>query len=237
MWIKEKPKELLSSGRTEANFLFNRDKIYVMDNHLCASWCWLQKTDPSKTYDLVHIDRHNDLLYPIPSIKEDLEKANIDLKNTSFEEYLALKENHPDEPNIKVQLFRWDNYILNLNEVYNDFFGRKYFITKEPYPTNEFIDFEYSIEEFLSSFHHWLEDSKNGCIINLDIDFFYSQHKEFYKLYSDELVKKVGKVLIDNIDRIDVITIALSPECCGGWESAFKTLKILNDVMDLEMEF
>lgn len=71
----------------------------------------------------------------------------------------------------------------------------------------------------------------------MDIDFFYSQHKEFYKLYSDELVKKVGKVLIDNIDRIDVITIALSPECCGGWESAFKTLKILNDVMDLEMEF
>jgi hypothetical protein len=24
------------------------------------------------------------------------------------------------------------------------------------------------------------------------------------------------------MDKIDVITIALSPECCGGWENAFK---------------
>lgn len=48
MWIKEKPTHLFESGRTKANFLYNKDKVYVMDNHLCATWCWLQKVDCKK---------------------------------------------------------------------------------------------------------------------------------------------------------------------------------------------
>ncbi|WP_336715250.1 hypothetical protein [Chryseobacterium mucoviscidosis] len=154
----------------------------------------------------------------------------------TFEEYLALSGNHPLEPNLKVPLFRWDNYILNLDQVNPNFFGTTNFITKEPYLDNDFINYEYRIEEFLNSLHHWLEDSKNGCIINLDIDFFYSNSKGYYQLYSDELVRKVGNILVENMDKIDIITIALSPECCGGWENAFKTMKILDIVMDLEMD-
>ncbi|HCN52203.1 MAG TPA: hypothetical protein DIT10_24510 [Chryseobacterium sp.] len=236
MWIKEKPTHLLESGRAKANFLYNKDKVYVMDNHLCATWCWLQKADRKKTYDFVHIDRHNDLLFPSPSIKADLLKNNIDLCKITFEEYLNLNENDPEEHNIKVKLFRWDNYILNLEEVYPDFFGTKYFITKEAYPDSEFIDFEFRIEEFIKNFDRWLIDSKDGWIINLDIDFFYSEHKGIYKIYSDELIKKIATILMENMDKIDAITIALSPECCGGWENAFETMKIFNDIMELDMQ-
>ena len=236
MWIKEKPQQLLDSGSTTANFLYKKGKVYVMDNHLCAAWCWLQETDITKSYDFYHIDRHNDLLYPIPSIKEDLLNDNVDLEKITFEEYVELNENHPEELNIKAPLFRWDNYILNLNEVYPNFFGTTHFITKEPYPENEFIDWEYKIEDFLNSLHHWLKDSKNGGIVNLDIDFFYSNSKGYYQIYSDELIRKVGNVLVENMDKIDVITITLSPECCGGWENAFKTMKILDEVLDLGME-
>ncbi|MEF9477351.1 hypothetical protein OWR28_06100 [Chryseobacterium sp. 1B4] len=236
MWIKERPKQLVRSGRTEANFLFNKDKVYIMDNHLCAAWCWLQKTDITKIYDFVHIDRHNDLLYPIPSIKSDLLKDNIDLRQITFDEYLKLTENHPEEPNMKVPLFRWDNYILNLEEVYPNYFGKTYFITKEAYPSSEFIDYESTIEEFLSSFNFWIKNSKNGLIVNLDIDYFYSQHKDLYKIYSDELIRNVANVLLENINKIDVLTIALSPECCGGWENSFEVLKIINGIMNLDME-
>lgn len=236
MWIKEKPQQLFESGSTNANFLYKKGKVYVMDNHLCAAWCWLQETSATRTYDLIHIDRHNDLLYPIPSIKSDLLAANVDLRKITFEEYIDLKENHPEELNVRVPLFRWDNYILNLDEVYPEFFGTKDFITKEPFPDSEFISWEYTIEEFLNSFHHWLKDSKNGCIVNLDIDFFYSNNRGYYKLYSDELIKKVGYILLENMDKIDVITIALSPECCGSWENAFETFKILNEIMDLGLE-
>ncbi|NIF04829.1 hypothetical protein F3J23_05180 [Chryseobacterium sp. Tr-659] len=81
-----------------------------------------------------------------------------------------------------------------------------------------------------------MADSKNGWIINFDIDFFYSEHKGIYKIYSDELVKKIATILVKNMDKIDVFTIALSPECCGGWENAFETMKIFNDIMELDMQ-
>lgn len=61
MWIKEKPSQWEESGPTGVNFLFKHDKIYVMDNHLCAGWCWLQHTDLSRKYNFVHIDYHYDL--------------------------------------------------------------------------------------------------------------------------------------------------------------------------------
>jgi len=235
MWIKEKPLQLLESGRTTANFLYKKGKVYVMDNHLCAAWCWLQEVDLNKSYNFVHIDRHNDLLYPIPSIKSDLLSNNINLQKISFEDYLNLNENQPEEPNMKVPLFRWDNYILNLNEVFPDFFGKKYFITKESYPGSDFIDYELSVEDFFNGLHHWINLSENGWIINLDIDYFYSQYKDIFKLYSNELIRKIAEVLMENMDKISVITIALSPECCGGWENAFETMKVLNDEMGLDM--
>jgi hypothetical protein len=36
------------------------------------------------------------------------------------------------------------------------------------------------------------------------------------------------------MSKIDVVTIALSPECCGGWENAFETMKIFYEIMELE---
>ena len=41
-WIY-KNHELKTSGCYNMNFLFNNGKFYIMDNHLAAAWCWLQK--------------------------------------------------------------------------------------------------------------------------------------------------------------------------------------------------
>ena len=234
MWIKQKPSILGKSGRINTNFLFKQDSIFVMDNHLCASWCWLQKIDTNKKYDFYHIDRHNDLLFPTPGIKEELELNKIDLQNISFAEYLNLNEKN--NLNIEVKLFRWDNYILNFNEIYPNLFGERRFITKEYYECSEFIDSENKIEEFINEFHHWLEYSSNGCILNLDIDFFFSEDKGIYKLYSDELIKRVAKTIKQNIHKIDVLTIALSPECCGGWENSIKSFQILAKQLEIDID-
>lgn len=226
------PKELNNSGKFNANFLYNKDNIYVMDNHLCAAWSWLQKIDTNKSYDLIHIDRHNDLLFPIPTIQKDLLDDNIDLKKITFFEFLSLKEKNNE--NFELQLFRWDNYILSIDYVYPKLFGKKYFITKEPYQNSEFIDFEFEIEDFLRDFSSWIKNSKNGCILNLDV--FYFQNKEFYKLYSEEVIQKVGELIKQNLENIDVLTIALSPECCGGWENSINTLRLFNNILEIEME-
>lgn len=33
------------SGTYELNFLFKEDKVYIMDNHLAAIWCWTSELD------------------------------------------------------------------------------------------------------------------------------------------------------------------------------------------------
>lgn len=80
--------------------------------------------------------------------------------------YRRILLKNPEEHNLKVKLFRWDNYVLNLDEVYENFFGKKYFITQKSYPGSEFITHEASIEEFINNFDFWIKDSKNGCIVN-----------------------------------------------------------------------
>lgn len=89
-WIY-KNHELKTSGCYNMNFLFNNGKFYIMDNHLAAAWCWLQKIDTSKRYGLFHIDRHYDLLN---NLTDDFIAENrSELINKDFFFYLSLKDN------------------------------------------------------------------------------------------------------------------------------------------------
>ena len=64
MWIKEIPNNYMEekSFAVDAIFLWKSDNhpIYVMDNHLCATWCWLQECDFHSSYNFMHIDQHSD---------------------------------------------------------------------------------------------------------------------------------------------------------------------------------
>lgn len=232
MWIKEKLEELKESGPTGVNFLYNQDKVYIMDNHLCAAWCWLQKVDPEKKYNFVHIDYHYDLAEDKQRIEKEIIKKNIQLHNLTFEEFLNLKF-MVELANVEARLFRWDNFILAINNVYPNLFLTNTFITKQGSGHHNFVQDEIEIEHFIDEFENWLEDIEGGWIIDLDLDFFYNKNKgQFYQLYSDTTIIKVAEVLHKNIQKIDVLTIALSPECCGGWENSFKILKIFNEVME-----
>lgn len=63
MWLRSLPADYLEqqSGHDNLVFLWNSDKVYVMDNHLAAAWCWMQKCNEDVRYKFLHIDRHNDL--------------------------------------------------------------------------------------------------------------------------------------------------------------------------------
>lgn len=61
MWIFKKEK-IGISGCYEMNFLYNSGKFYIMDNHLAAAWCWIQKIQSNQNYGLFHIDKHYDLI-------------------------------------------------------------------------------------------------------------------------------------------------------------------------------
>lgn len=73
------------------------------------------------------------------------------------------------------------------------------------------------------------KDFKLPWIVNLDLDVFYTadSHKQ---LFSDDYIRRIAELLQDNISRIAVLTIALSPECLGGdslggkWDNGFRML-------------
>ncbi len=109
------------------NFVAQEDKTFVMDNHLAALWCWLQKIDTSRQYNLFHIDRHIDFdtVEMTDLIREILNK-NIDIKNLAIRELAKQTFRLSDERVEK--FFRWNNYFAVFNKLFPDVLtDKKYF--------------------------------------------------------------------------------------------------------------
>jgi hypothetical protein len=47
-------------GPPGGQFLVRQEKVYVMDNHRLAPWCFWQRRGEATTWRLFHIDRHPD---------------------------------------------------------------------------------------------------------------------------------------------------------------------------------
>ena len=63
IWFKEMPEDYHNqlSFFEEDVMLWQNDKVYVMDNHRDAAWCWLQQCKDEEKYNFMHIDRHYDM--------------------------------------------------------------------------------------------------------------------------------------------------------------------------------
>lgn len=154
----------------------------------------------------------------------------------TFKEYNDLKFK-VEGLGIEAKLFRWDNFILNIADAYPNLFATNTFITKRGGSKEDFVQYEEEIEYFISEFEHWLNDFEGGWIIDLDVDFFFSKSRgRYYQLYSDALIRMLGLLLKKNMGKIDVLTIALSPECCGGWDNALKAFEVLREALELDIE-
>lgn len=236
MWIKEKPEILGESGPVKTNFLYKSGKVYIMDNHLCASWCWLQEIDTAKRYNYLHIDRHYDLCESPDEVKSTVIDMGIDIQRLSFDQYTNLSYEPWNHRGMKAKLFRWDTYILNLQQLYPNLFASTTFITKKAGAGTDFVEYELEIEQFLGEYRHWVSDSKEGWIINIDIDYFFAPIRGHFQLYTDETIRLVAEEVKRYLPKVDVVTIALSPECCGGWKKAIGVLLIFSAVLELDIE-
>lgn len=83
--------------------LWQNEKVYVMDNHLSAAWCWLQSCDPEKKYNFMHIDRHYDMLECFND--DDLQPLR-DNPKMPYVEFKNLKRTKDIEYD-KFDVFRW----------------------------------------------------------------------------------------------------------------------------------
>lgn len=233
-WIKKPTPVLSESLDATVNFLYRENNIFIMDNHLAAGWCWVTSVDPSMGHNLLHIDRHYDLLDFSHTVQTEIIDKGISLKDLSFDEYLGLRQrgNNGDS----WPMFRWDNYILNIQLAYPNIYADKIFATQyDGNKPSNFIDQELEFLELVTNIDYWVETrTKNGWIVNLDLDYFFNHvNGKRIQVFTDELITELAKNINKVINKIEVLTICLSPECCGGWEKSLSKLRIFCDILNI----
>jgi hypothetical protein len=229
------------SGATDLNLLVQVGKSFVMDNHLAAGWCWMQEVVLTQRYNLFHIDRHYDLsAHVLDQWLRRLEELNFDHAQISIEDLLKIRFIREDNPQGgDLQLFRWDNYITIVDRLYPQLFERKSFATQKDgdIPDGfEIVEHEpYSLPENLG---YWLEaDGKTKAILNLDIDYFFIHHGDsIIQFFDDEYIRVIAREISSAWNHIEVFTLCLSPECCGGWDNAVRVANIITGELGLEWE-
>ncbi len=219
-WIREPNPDNVADGIWELGFLYQSGKVYIMDNHLGAGWCWLHHLDNQQKYGFFHIDTHDDLVSnEAPAYMRSLSLS----KEMTLDVYCAIPTGMPRSSEEK-PLFRFDNFIANLNHVFPVFFNTNIFSINEPrqkvplgFKVNRFIE----PEELLSLFSAIIE-SENQWIIDLDIDYFFREegHNNYVQFLDNEYIDELCEKICMAKDRIQVITIAMSQYFCGGWENS-----------------
>ena len=86
----------------------------------------------------------------------------------------------------------------------------------------------YSVAELrIKKLNEMIGKKSKKWIINLDLDYFYESNDDgFFQLLSDEYISMLAYKLKNIRDQIQVLTIALSPECCRNWDNSLHALNI-----------
>lgn len=227
------------------NLLFNSGKYFLMDNHLAASWCWSQVIDFSKKYNLFHIDRHYDLLYSnLDTWVNEIKKVNIDFKKNKIEDLLDMKYSLNVTSGTKdFQILRFDNYLPIFHKIHPNIIEKAIFATHKdgnywkefPFSEKNLIDLPGNIDFWTRPYTEDDNKHENKWIINIDIDyFFYDEWDDYYRILTDEYIIRIAKGIKEIWDNIEVLTIALSPEFCNGWDEAEYVAKLITDTLELE---
>lgn len=215
------------SGSENLNFLLHYPKTYIMDNHLAAGWGWLQELDSKESYCFFHIDQHDDLC----------DGGNYDLfvhlkgnPHISIEDYTNLEFCREQ---FKYKVFRWDNYIRQIQYLFPQWFSESSFACHERVcDKHPLLNIHYNPTPFelYDNIEYWVGRESKDFIFNLDIDYFFSKGM---CIFSDGYIKSFAQELNRAMRKIAVLTIALSPECCGGWANSIRVFNILAEELDV----
>lgn len=211
----------LAQNHQNVYFCYEKDTTVVMDNHRCALWHWVDKIDPKKEYNIIHLDSH----YDLDRLKLNSSISKKELEGLSFLDYLNYKDHEEDE----YFFFNWANYIQPFLNLYPENTAKLFLMINEK-PDGvvaggiDSIERAVDIEGYdaLDALRKMFDEYENW-IINFDIDYFFKYNMQ---LYSDEYIEAV----LDELKKFtslesSLLTIALSPACCGGWENAIKILE------------
>ena len=255
IWVKEMPADYYNqrSFFEDDVMLWQNDNVYVMDNHRDAAWCWLQQCKADEQYNFMHIDQHYDLLDCYYSEALAIIESNPKM---SYKEFASLMRDDTDDN----KLFRWDNYIRIMHELCPNWFNTNLFVTQEYGSADgegwghEKMEIQetsplyllYAISQNMIekwSGHLRTEHKHLKWIVNLDLDVFFCHDYNHVRIFSDSFIREVARLLQKAMNNIQVLTIAISPDCLEGkrmkerWDNGFKVLRILAEEIDVLQDF
>lgn len=221
-------------------YFFKNLNLYITDNHRIAFWNWINfilKKDYGK-YTLIHMDEHFDARGNCSKNVEKVKKELNDLKNLQY----FLKSSHVNSTDtFNIAMVGWDNYV-DLAIKLNIFRNIIFFVPNQINDLYREIGNDREYPHYCSmknihDFNFYLSDTEN-IILNLDLDYFvYKVHPDDpYKVFPDVFINEYFDVIIKNIKNISLITVALSPETCGGWENSEKILELLIEKLGLDLK-
>jgi hypothetical protein len=91
--------------------------------------------------------------------------------------------------------------------------------------------------QLIENLEHWLSVGGRQGIVNIDLDYFFFPDGEnryllaFSERYITRLFEELGRA--NRAGRIEVLTLAFSPEPCGGWQNAEGVFGIFSRCFDL----
>ena len=89
-----------------------------------------------------------------------------------------------------------------------------------------------NIWDLVDNINFWIGEAEiEHWILNIDLDFFFQGNgeEENYRFLTTHYVKMLCRAIKKSSDKIDVISIALSPDFCNGWGPSFDVLHIFED--------
>lgn len=195
------------------NFLWALRNIYISDNHLCAAWCWVQNQISEMKHSILHIDAHYDTVghcaCPVNNISE--------LRKINFYEYKRLR--HPNDHDCSA--FRWDNYLSIYQHLNAGLIEEIRFATHKLGEEPNFSVLHIEPTDLINNIESIPEGG--NWIINLDFDFFYDKDQPRITTVDQAKLLSALKNLHDKSNK-SIVTVALSPECCGSWKTAENVL-------------
>lgn len=174
---------------------------------------------------MLHIDAHFDTNVATQSIAVASDNLRS-LRTLSFAEYQALHFDSIDGP---IRVFRWDNYLTIYQKLFSSLIYEWIFSTHNMGIPPNFEVKNIPPTELLGFLSQLPAEGKNW-ILNLDL-FRSSGGDRFPSQQRRAVFEKIRD--LNETSKSSVVTIALSPECCGSWESAENLFYEACSVFDL----
>lgn len=227
------------SGAIRDNFLWRRDRLYVMDNHRLALWCWWQHLAESDRWSFLHIDRHYDSLWQKfdPWSKHTRPEHRSSLHAFRDATFTSSRE--------EINLYRWDTITSALWSLHSDVLADVRFATAGegdlPLIPGAGLVNAWDLPTLLRHLSKPKEEMKVPQIVDVDIDYFTHHDLDGTagQLFSDTYIRGLGNALREGLQSrcFGMVTVALSPDTTGSWELAEHILSLLLSDMDGSREF